>query len=176
MIRRSFLALVFCMAALCGCRRSKKSFHHARAWATEPTLIDPEARVARRIEQAMQGDGAGFVDPMTLLMLASLLVSILRYCAERKAAAIHQRVARDPEGATAIRLRGKLRRHLQEADIKLFPDSAGTEKHIDATMTALASATAAEFRELVTDVQAQPDSGIVNMRAAAAADEWSKIE
>jgi hypothetical protein len=128
----------------------------------------------------MIGDGVGFIDPISLMILSTIISTVLRYCIERSAAAVQKRVKREPNGPAATRLRGRLREHFRKVtrkgEVLLFQEDE-VEKHVDATMGALISATPDEFQTLVQDIHAKvQEDEPVNMSAAAAARDWSTVE
>ncbi len=147
--------------------------------AAPPEPVSPIDRVSQRLLAfSPKQDGVTF-DPITISIVASILCSILRYCAASSATRLQSAVKRRPKGVSAIRLRGRLREQYSLARARegfLFEDPDQVNQHVDASMTAFAEATPAELSKLIQDSQLEEPATLFISQPAAAAKDMEDIE
>lgn len=173
MTRRLFCSLILFCSWLVGCTKPKTVDEGGigpevdlklRVY-TGPTPIDPVERIAGRIGHHLDREGYTF-DPITLTILGTILGGILRYCLDRIAVNIQSKVRKKPDGVTAVRLRGKLRRHYHDAKSsdgsQLFNTAEDVDDHVEGTMFAFTTATPDELRNLIKDLRDQPATNFPN--------------
>ena len=162
-----------------GHRHAARSSSDRAYTAAPPDPVSPVDRVSQRLlALSPKQDGVTF-DPITISIVASILCSILRYCAASSATRLQSAVKRRPKGSAATRLRGRLREQYGLARARdgfLFDDLDQINQHVDATMTAFAEATPAEVRKLVADSQLEEPSALFISQPMTAAKDMEGIE